>query len=129
MDLIKLRDAFINLLTDEVNSIDLKPLFDEFLPRKGSLEMIEIIDNFHSSGDTELTAYPTSCGSDVCSHMNESKYFTLVGNKSKNYALLQLVSLPDQEVRIRFCNSIIPSPGVELNELNEIWRDPDALPF
>ena len=129
MNFIKLREVFIGLLENQNNTINLTALYDEFLPRKGSLEMIEIIDNFQKSGDTSLTAYSTSCGSDVCSHKNESKYFTLVGNNSKNYALLQLVSIPDQEVRIRFCNSIIPTPGIELNELNEIRRDPDEMPF
>lgn len=127
-----LRQAFIDLLNSDNFCINLLPLFEEFadsLPSKGGLEMLEIVSNFRDSGDTLLTAYSTNCGSDVCSNRKYSKYFTLVGNNSKNYTSVQLVSLPNEEVRIRFCHAILPTPGIELNERIEIWRDPDALPF
>ena len=127
-----MRQAFIKLLNPETNCIDLTILYKEYADRlhiKLGFEMFEIISNFQESGDTELTAYPTNCSSDICSNMNESKYFTLVGNNSKNYALLKLVSVPNQEIQIRFCSSIKPTPEIELNELNEIWRDPNAPPF
>jgi hypothetical protein len=124
-----IRQAFINLLETENTTIDLIPLFKQYPRRIGSIEMIEILDNFQKSGDTILTAYLTKCGSDTCSNRQDSKYFTLVGNNSKNYALLQLASLPEQAVKIRFCNNIIPTTEVELNDLNEIYVAPGQDPF
>lgn len=130
--MFSLRQAFMSILDPKVDSIVLTPLYMEYgelLELNGGIEMIEILRNFQKSEDTELTAYRTTCGSDVCSNRAYSKYFTLVGNNSKNYALLQLVSFPNEEVCIRFCHAILPTPGLELNERNGIYVDPDELPF
>ena len=112
-----LRQAFINLIDSNNNTISLTPLYKEFLTSQLDIEMIEILREFNKSNDTHLTAFPTTCGSDTCSYFEEAIFFTLVGNNSNNYCLLALVSKKDREVMIRFCENIIPSSGIELNTL------------
>lgn len=126
----KIRQAFINLLNNELNSniIDLIPLFQQIDLVKYNLEMIEVINQFRKSGDTKLLAYETTCGSDTCSYLLNSRLFTLVGDMSRNYCLLKIVEIKDQPEQIRFCNSIIPKGDLNLNQLFEPYKD-DDLPF
>lgn len=130
--IISLRSKFIDLVECNSQRIDLVPIYTDFfdtLPGSGGLELLEIISGFQKSNDIYLDVHPTTCGSDMCSNRLHSKYFILVGNNSKNYALMQIICLPNQETKIRFCKHIIPITKIQLNNRIEPYINPDFLPF